>query len=1024
MPGKPKYDAFICHSTKDNQFVAKLERALQKEGRTTWIDRAEVQPSEQWITAIHSGIEASHNFLFVISPDALASPDCRDELQHAAKHNKRLIPVLAREVAKGTLPDELAQHNWVDFRNGNDFKKAARSLLTALDVDLNHVREHTRILTRAIDWDTRDKNRSLMLRGRDLIDSENWLSNSDSKLPEPTALQTQFVLASRKDQTQRQRLLLLISVLGLIVAASLAALFFYQKNLAVKQEHTANARRLLAQAEVLANQGKGALALSLTIESMRRLPSLEADQLLRKQLKDLSEPVAQLNFDAPAESITCSPSGKYYAVARGKRWKNTPAGNAVWLLDASTGKKIREFKHDDNTNTATFDRSEKHLATASDDGTVRIWDLLSGMETVRFKQDGGVMSLAFSADGKYLAGSGRKWFDADIRPANERVHPISKPEVFVWEVSTGREVGCPVRCDHAESVRFDNENGFLVYSDDFNERAVRWDVETGKTVVKSGWGQGQSSMSLNGRYIAKDVSTNIPVEPIDEQDYTYEIRDVFTERTTATISYRGARPEITLSPDGKYLAIADLSVTSVWNVTSPREVLRLTGRQSGNPTAFGSGELIAVRTSDGASVWDLDTQEEVARVPSDKYLSAVSFNRDGTGLITGDDRGVIELWKMPNGKESFELLTKDRADDVWFDPDGKTIRALSLDGTLAAWDLETHSQISSSQVFTKVSDTQFSSDRKYLAVNENNSVVHILDSSAREINRVKLAEQPTGTYFYVRAVSPTGIYIVGETSHPPISEPIVSRLEVFDTTTGRRITTVTYEGQLWVVTFSADGKRFATGGRDGSARVWSTSDGVLLNRLETGSPVHLLSFTPDDKFLVAGGEASNIRLWDTSTWQEQSWLKQSGPVWTISSSNDGAYLALGGKDGIARIWDVPHQRQVLELKHEGDVHFLVFSGDNRFLLTTRGYGTARVWEVNSGREISRFDRENPFQNVDISPNGRYLATSCCNQILVESLWPADLISAACSRLTRNLTAEEWRDYVGTERYEKTCPGRN
>jgi hypothetical protein len=33
----------------------------------------------------------------------------------------------------------------------------------------------------------------------------------------------------------------------------------------------------------------------------------------------------------------------------------------------------------------------------------------------------------------------------------------------------------------------------------------------------------------------------------------------------------------------------------------------------------------------------------------------------------------------------------------------------------------------------------------------------------------------------------------------------------------------------------------------------------------------------------------------------------------------------------------------------------------------------------------------------------------------------DLIDEACARLTRNLTPEEWRQYLGDEPYRKTCP---
>jgi hypothetical protein len=44
-----------------------------------------------------------------------------------------------------------------------------------------------------------------------------------------------------------------------------------------------------------------------------------------------------------------------------------------------------------------------------------------------------------------------------------------------------------------------------------------------------------------------------------------------------------------------------------------------------------------------------------------------------------------------------------------------------------------------------------------------------------------------------------------------------------------------------------------------------------------------------------------------------------------------------------------------------------------------------------------------------------------NTARVWLLRPEDLIAEACSRLTRNLTHAEWRQYIGEEEYRPTCP---
>src|SRR5215510_5952010 len=166
-------DVFISYSRKDKTFVQQLDAKFKASQRDVWVDWEDIPLAADWRSEIHSGIESADNFVFVISPDSVASEVCSEELIHAIEHNKRLVPVLYREVKDyKALNENISSHNWIYFRETDDFETAFNSLIKTIDTDLDHVRVHTRLLTRAVEWENKGKNASFLLRGVDLQQAE------------------------------------------------------------------------------------------------------------------------------------------------------------------------------------------------------------------------------------------------------------------------------------------------------------------------------------------------------------------------------------------------------------------------------------------------------------------------------------------------------------------------------------------------------------------------------------------------------------------------------------------------------------------------------------------------------------------------------------------------------------------------------------------------------------------------------------------------------------------------------------
>ncbi len=234
-PALRKGEVFISYSRKDQEFVRSLDAAFTQLGREPWVDWGDIEKGEEWWKAIQRGIEAAHTFIFVLSPDSVESKVCAQEIEYATQLHKRFLPIVRREgFAMDSLHPSISGHNWLFFRETDDQEQAFKELLAAVDTDLSYVRRHSRLLVRALEWQHKGNDASYLLRGSDLRDAQQWLTQSFDKNPKPTELQGSFINASQefeaKSLKRRQRakwVVLLTTVLGNMAIAAAACLWFY-----------------------------------------------------------------------------------------------------------------------------------------------------------------------------------------------------------------------------------------------------------------------------------------------------------------------------------------------------------------------------------------------------------------------------------------------------------------------------------------------------------------------------------------------------------------------------------------------------------------------------------------------------------------------------------------------------------------------------------------------------------------------------------------------------------------------------
>jgi WD40 repeat protein/tetratricopeptide (TPR) repeat protein len=181
------------------------------------------------------------------------------------------------------------------------------------------------------------------------------------------------------------------------------------------------------------------------------------------------------------------------------------------------------------------------------------------------------------------------------------------------------------------------------------------------------------------------------------------------------------------------------------------------------------------------------------------------------------------------------------------------------------------------------------------------------------------------------------------------------------------------------VAYSPDGRRLASGSRDGTARVWDALTGAELLALKghTGY-VTSVAYSPDGRRLASGGNDGTVRVWDARTGTELLALKGlAGGVSSVAYSPDGRQLASGGYDKTVRVWDALTGAELLALTgHTGGVSSVAYSPDGRRLASGGSDKTVRVWDALTGAELLALTGQTQqVSSIAYSPEGQRLASA-------------------------------------------------
>lgn len=480
---------FISYSRKDIESAKNLTAELQKEGLDFWIDWEGIPPTVDWWNEIEKGIEEADVFLFLISPDSAKSKICGQEIDCAVKNGKRLIPIVVRDIKGDETPKQLSHLNWIFFRENDDFEASKQKLMTAIQTDYEWAATHRRLQVKALEWERRNHDSSLLLRGRDLQDAEMQLATNTSKEPHPTDLQRDYVFKSRQAADRARRITTGISAAGIVALAALAIFGFVMAGRA-----TASAREAENQAQAALEAKAQAEEAQAKAEAARKVAETES-RIANSGRLALESKSALGEFPQRALLLALE-------AIRINEDANEPvrsdAEEALRLAAKRvSGVGLPSFTHEVNLIQFTNDNRWLVAGTNVEEGEIRIWNFEKLIQDPSYQPFYINFPVAFN--------DATLW-DPRIYPSPQITWLIidGADQTQLWKIDTQEENRKPLTFEG--KVEFSNAKSDLEILEKQAGRVVLWDIDpdTLNKTERAAFGGSFAALSADRKFLVTD----------------------------------------------------------------------------------------------------------------------------------------------------------------------------------------------------------------------------------------------------------------------------------------------------------------------------------------------------------------------------------------------------------------------------------------------------------------------------------------------------------------------------------------
>lgn len=375
--------------------------------------------------------------------------------------------------------------------------------------------------------------------------------------------------------------------------------------------------------------------------------------------------IYRISFRAAVTALAFSPSGRFFAVALGRKteiWQlaSTPDTNDSGELEFAPFSRYHTYAgHYDDVQHIEWSSDSRFLLTASKDLTTRVWSL---------NRRESFIATSLSGHKQAVVGA---WFSKD----QETIFTVSKDgALFEWQYRK------PLSKDGEEESEKEDE--------DMDEADLRWRI-----VKRHYFMQNKATL----RCAAYHAESNLLVAGFSNGIFClYEMPD-FNMIHTLSISQNNI-DHVTINKSGEWLAFGSskLGQLLVWEWQSESYILKQQGHSdSMNAIVYApDGQRIVTTADDGRiKVWDVESGFCIVTFTEHTSgVTACEFAKKGNVLFTASLDGSVRAWDLIRYRNfrTFTAPTRLSFSSMAVDPSGEVVAAGSIDSfDIHIWSVQT-----------------------------------------------------------------------------------------------------------------------------------------------------------------------------------------------------------------------------------------------------------------------------------------------------------------------------------------------